>query len=686
MSNNKKTNDLFQKAKIDISETDKNETSNNYNSDQSDLQNSINIKNNVNNKTKRKNNYIKKNYLNESSNSEKYIQQKKGINYELIKKNQAQVDDLNNKIYEIQKELKLVKREKLEKEDELNDLLSEKNQLERKYELELKRFKEKNEDLEDNYSKLLSKYEILKREKDENSRKIKEYNEIYEKFKKFEKDNKRLLENNNILTEQLKENKNRKIAADNNYENMKLENTILNQNNSNLKKNIVEYEIKIKSQAEKILELEKDIRDMNKRNQDYIDKLTEKNLSLDNTYKDKITKELNDMRTRYENDIFMLKKQYDDLSEQKTSYLKEERDEYRSKYNKCELMLKEKDESLNVTQTQLRDLISKSNAEISNLKLKLNIKTEELNSKTAIYEEQTSSLAIFKNDNEVLKEKNDLLKSEIIKLEAENRTKLAQYEIELRTAKEKLKLYEDAENKLDNLINLAPGEDGDNELVEIIKDTPSSNKRRINQNLTLATKVKMLSEENEKLRLINDQMNNDLQEMSDQCKIYKNIIDNVKQPNSYLISNLKDRDTEIYKLKRDIVDKEQENNRLREECKSHIETINKMQIDMQKMLDNRKKIDDLQMMLTNFIQKEKIGKNSYNDLESMNNYVNSFNNNLSGTNFSLNNYSPQKGFYNTASSGFRQQKPERDVEANNINKKVSPPNWYKNLKKNEKKK
>ena len=682
MSNNNQKKDLFDIVKIEVSETDKDEVINNIFSDQSELQYSIN---DFNKKQKGKKTIEKKNYLEESSNFENYNQQKKGINYELIKKYEAQVNNLNNKINDFKKELKSVKIEKLEKEEELHDVLGEKSRIERKYELELKRFKEKNSDLEDQISKLISDYEVLKRKYDESSPKFLEYKDIIDKCKRLEKENKNLVENNNILKEQFNESKNRKIDAEKNYENIKLENAILNQNNTNLKKNIIENEIKIKNQEEKISELEKDIKDMNKRNQNYIDKLTEKNLSLDNTYKDKITKELNEMRNRYENDIFMLKKQYDDLNEQKTSYLREERDEYRSKYNKSELMLKEKDENLNVTQTQLRDLISKTNTQISDLKLKLNIKTEELNSKTAIYEEQISSLEILKNDNEVLKEKNDLLKSEIIKLEAEDKTKLAQYEIELRTAKEKLKIYEDVENKLDNLINLAPGEDGDNELVEIIRDTPSTNKRRINQNLNLATKVKMLSEENEKLRLVNDDLNNKLQEMSDQCKIYKNIIDNVKQPNSYLITNLKDRETEIYRLRQDILDKEQENNKLREEIKTHIETINKIQQDMQKMMDNRKKIDDLQIMVTNFIKKEKSGKNNYNDIDNMNNYVNSFNNELSGTNFSLNHYSTQQGFYNSGSSGFKQQKPERDIEANNKNKKVSPPRWFKNLEKNKKK-
>ena len=682
MSFNNKNKDLNELAKITVSESEKDEILNSINSDQinNEIQNTSNIKINSNKKPK-----AKKNYLDDSLNFENIKKPKKGINYELIRKYEKEVEELNENNDKINNELKNVKREKYEKEQELNDAIYEKEKLERKYESEIKRLKENNNYFEDKNNKLNTENEILKRKTIENSQKINEYDNTIDKCKRLEKENRKLREDNNMLKEQFNEGKSRKMEAEKNYEDMKLENMILKQNNDSLKKNLIESEIKIKSQEEKISELEKDLRDMNKRNQNYIEKLTEKNLSLDNTYKDKITKELNEMRNRYENDIFMLKKQYDDLSEKKTSYLKEERDEYRSRYNQCESMLKEKDESLNITQNQLRDLITKTNAEISHLKLQLNIKTEELNSKSAIYEEQISSLNFFKNDNEALKEKNDLLRREMIKLQADNKTKIAQYSIELTGLKEKLKLYEDAENKLDNLINLAPGENDDNELVEIIKDTPSSNKRRINQNLTLATKVKMLSEENEKLRLIIDKMNNDLQEMADQCKIYKGIIDNVKQPNSYLITNLKDRETEIYKLKQQILDKDQENNRLREECKTHIETINKIKTDMQKVMDNRKKIDDLQSMLTNFIQKEKTGKNNYNDINNMNNYVNSFNNTLSGTNLSLNNFNTQQKFYNTASSGFRQQKPERDIEAMSNNKKVSPPRYYKNLKKNEKK-
>ena len=679
MSNNDAKEKLKKEALYEVSESEKDERII-INSSENDNSNIIK------NKTKKEKKYIpKKNYLNESLNSENYFSSsnQKRYNQEGIKKYQKKIEELNNEIDGLKKELKLEKRDRYDKEEELTNLKYLKNKEEKKYEIELKEVKEKNDFFEEQNNKLLADIQNMKSKLDEYSSKIREYDELYQKCKKLEKEKRKLDEEKKLLQEQYKESKNIKSETEKNYDNLILENQILKQNNDTLKKNILESDSKLNNQAEKIAELEKDLRDMNKRNQNYIEKLTEKNLSLDNSYKDKVAKELNDMRNRYENDIFLLKKQYDELNEKKTSYLKEERDEYRSKYSRAEALLKEKEESLNMIQSQLRDLNTKSNAEISNLKLQLNIKIEELNSKSAIYEEQKSSLALYKNDNDALKEKNDLLKSEIIKLEAEFKTKIAQYDIELRTAKEKLKLYDEVENKLDNVINLAPGND-ELELVEIIKDTPSSNKRRISQNLTLASKVKMLSDENEKLKIINDKLNKDIYDLNDQCNIYKNIIDNVKQPNSYLISNLKDREIEVRRLQQELLNKEEEMNNLKNECNSYIDTINKMKNDMQKMFNDRKKIDDLQNMLNDFIQKEKKGKNNFNDIDNMNNYLNNFNNNLNGTNLSLNHYSTQQGFYHTASSGFRQQKPERDIEVERNNKKIATPNWF--IKLNNKKK
>ena len=149
---------------------------------------------------------------------------------------------------------------------------------------------------------------------------------------------------------------------------------------------------------------------------------------------------------------------------------------------------------------------------------------------------------------------------------------------------------------------------------------------------------------------------------------------------------------DIYKLKQDISNKEQENNKLKSDCESYQETINKMKNEMQTLVNNRKKIDDLQTILKNYIKNENNGINNNNDIENLNSYLNDFNSNM---NNSLNNpYSTQQNFYNsnfkntnganysyTVSNGFKPVKAERDFKYKEEPQMiVNPPDWYKKLK------
>ena len=384
---------------------------------------------------------------------------------------------------------------------------------------------------------------------------------------------------------------------------------------------------------------------------------------------------------RYESDIYNIKKHYDEINEKKTSYLKEERDEYKAKCNKYEKMFKEKDESYNLIQDELRNVNSKSEQEIISLKLQLNTKTEELNSVRAIYEEQISSLTFYKNENEALKEKNDFLRSEIIKMQADHKGEIAEYKIKLNVLEEKLKNYDNMENELDNVINQAPQEeDGDQDIVNVLRGVPTSNKRRIDQCLNLANKVKMLNVENAKLKNINDKINNDLMRLTDECNIYKNVAEKVKQPNSYFVSSLQEKEMEIYKLKQDIINKEQENNKLRAQCEAYQEKINQMESDMKTLLNNRKKIDEFSNILANYISNEKNNNYNIKDIYEYTNYFNSNINNQFKPNYSYKNFSM------TASSGFGRPKPERDINYDEVsNEVINKPEWFKKLRLNNNK-
>ena len=695
-------NNLLSNAKIPLSQTEDEEIDISYNPDNIDSDKDKKAKKNKHLIYKRSDNkkIVTKKIYADTSNSDVSIAEpssKNGTNRALIKKYESRIEQYTNQIEDLKRKLYEEKKSKLDLQEELNYTKLEKEKLSKINNIQIEKTNEKNISLEEQNKKLIIKNEDLQKKLDENSPKIWQYDEINEKYQKLLTDHKNLLDTNKTLNELFNENKNKKNEIDSDYQNLKLEKQVLQQNNEILKKNLAVSENRIKDLNEKISELENDIRDMRKINQNYIEKLTDKNLNLDNTYKDKVNKELNDMRNKYESDIYNIKKQYDDFFEKKTSYLKEERDEYRGKCNKYEQMIKEKDESLSIAQNELRNLNSKTTEQISYLKLQLNSKIEELNSRISINEEQKSALALLKNDNEALKEKNDLLRSEMIKNQSEYKAEIAEYKIQLSGLSEKLKIYDNMENELDNAINQA-GESGDQEIINIIKEMPTSNKRRINQCLNLANKVRMLSVENEKLKLINDKINKELQNMSDQCNIYKNVANQVKQPNAYLITNLQDKEMEIYKLKQDISDKEQENNKLKMQCDSYQDIIKKMENDMKNLVNNRKKIDDLNSILTNYINNEKKGFNDYNDVRNLSEYVNNFNSNINGN--SLNPFNTQQNFYSnmintynnnntlslTSSNGFGRVKPERDIKLSEDSTKIIPePDWFKKIKENKNK-
>ena len=671
-SNNEKNKKiLYEKTKINISSSENENSKINYNQISNDIdidkgQNKINS-HLIYSKYDNKKINPKKNIVDSSDSDVSLVEKnnKRELNRALIKKYEIKFEKLSNQISDLKRQLSEERQLNLDIQQELKYAKLEFEKNAKINNLEIDKLNEKNISLEEQNKRLIIKNEDLQKKLEEYSPKISQYDEINDKYQKLVVEHKNSLETNKTLSELLNENKNKKNEIESDYQNLKLENQVLQQNNELLKKNLAGNENKIKEQNEKISELENDIREIRRLNQNYIEKLTDKNLNIDNTYKDKVNKEINEMRN--------------------TSYLKEERDEYKAKCNKYEKILKEKEESLNLVQNELHNLNSKSTEQITFLKLQLNTKTEELNSRIAIYEEQISALTLFKNDNEALKEKNDLLRNEMIRMQADHKTEIAEYKVKLNIQEEKLKNYDNMENELDNVINQAPGDnmDGDQDIINIIKDVPTSNRRRINQCLTLANKVKILSVENEKLKQINDNINTELQKINDQCNIYKNVVDQVKQPNAYLITNLKDKEMEIYKLKEDIINKEQENNKLRLECESYKTAVSQMEKDMKTLVNNRKKIDDLNYVLTNYINNEKNGKNNFNNINDITEYANNFNDNIN------NQFNPpftQQQFSYTASSGFGRQKPERDVDANNYNDysniKINTPEWLKKLKKN----
>ena len=701
MSNNKISNELA-KAYVQISPTEDDGTSSlhseieynslnqkilikkNYENEESDI--GINQSNSSQSKSS---NQIKNPHLiyskydklrgkklaKEASNSAKIPNYPK-----LIQQYETQVLKMTSEINDLKKEIFKIKQDNLNLQEENGFTKLEKEKLGKIKDNEISLLNEQLIGLKDSNKKLSVQNEENSKLIDDYKPKVWKYDELNEKFKKLTDENSKLFESNNTINNLMAQIKKDNNDLNNKYETLRIENENLKQDKMFLNKNLMVDDEKIKSQNAKITQLEQDIREMRRTNQNYIDKLTDKNLNLDITYKDRVNNELQNMKEKYEKDIETLKKQYDDLMDKKTSYLREERDDYKSKLTKLEKILKEKEDSLNLCQNELRNLNTKANEETSYLKLQLNSKTEELNSRIAVYEEQVAALSLFKNENETLKEKLDYIRSELIKRESEYRSEIAEYKAQISILKEKITAYDNIENELDKVIvDSAIASEADNtkdnqEIINIIKDVPTASKRRINQCLALANKVKILSLENEKLKNMNQQLNNELNISRDECNLYKNVSEKVKQPYAYLIRNLQDNELEIYKLKQEIGKKDITINQLNQDNQIYKDKVNNLSTDLKIIVNNRQKINDLENVITNYMQGDN-GSNVQN-FSSMN-YPLYSNNNFNGgmsqnniTNYSQNILQQPK---NTQSVNI-----QNGISTQQSSQKV--PNWYLQLK------
>jgi len=112
-----------------------------------------------------------------------------------------------------------------------------------------------------------------------------------------------------------------------------------------------------------------------------------------------------------------------------------------------------------------------------------------------------------KIENEALRQKMDILKSEFYKLESTARQGNADIKAELAVSKERLAHYEMIEKELDQAIMHVAGDSGDsgegfeigNALIQTITQAPTTAKRRIQQSLLLANRLQQKQKEVEQL-------------------------------------------------------------------------------------------------------------------------------------------------------------------------------------------
>lgn len=362
------------------------------------------------------------------------------------------IEGLSTQLSEMRRNFNTIRESKVILEEENSFMKLEREKMLKTKEYQMESVLELNKNLEIENKKFSEQLKILEKKIEEYTPKVYKYDELNDKYLSIVKENNLLNENKKSNESNLENLKKAKEDFSSKFDIIKLENEALKNDKFFLSRENNSLSEKNNDLSDKIKSMEDDIKQMKKTNNDYIEKLTNKNCNIDNVYDQKLKNELFDMKKKYSDDMENLKKLYDEISEKRCIYLQDERDDYKQKNIKLEKIVKDKEEAMEFINNEIRNLNKKTDEEISYLKIQLKIKSEELNRVSNIYEENLNLMKMLKAENESLKEKIDILRTDLIQKEANFKEEGSEYRSQINSMKEKILNYEHIESELDKVI------------------------------------------------------------------------------------------------------------------------------------------------------------------------------------------------------------------------------------------
>ncbi len=244
-------------------------------------------------------------------------------------------------------------------------------------------------------------------------------------------------------------------------ESLRREIDILTQDKAFLARENSAAEEKCARWEDKCARLETSLLEAKKQVEKYMDRILSANDDVKSKFDAQYAKEMEELKSRQAKELASTKQNLIDLYERKVDYLSERKDEQERHIGKLEDQLAYKSKQYEELIFEFRQLQKNGDLELGSLKLEVRSKADQVTRINHLYEDNLVLVKECKLENEALKQKMDVLKSEYYKLESTARQGNADTKAELAVARERLAHYEMIEKELDQAIMHVASESGD---------------------------------------------------------------------------------------------------------------------------------------------------------------------------------------------------------------------------------
>ena len=339
--------------------------------------------------------------------------------------------------------------------------------------------------------------------------------------------------------------------------------------------------------------LEIEIVDAKNSAQNYLNKLLEAKQDKTGSFEEKLQKEVEELRERHSKQLEELKANLNEVHERRIEYLKEAKEEAENKMLRTEQDLRDKTEAYDSLLLEFRSMQNRLEEQLQEARSELRIKSENLERVHNVYEDTIKALRHSKSENEMLRDKVDVLKQEFYKNESKCTQENADLKAQLAVARENLQQYALIEQELDDAIK--------NQNVQGFQ-APTTSKRRIQQSLELAKQLQDKTKQLDALKSQNANLTSEVETLSNEVTLCKKMLSHQEQPYAYLVKQIEDKEKELGSLKREIKKWEQKHANLNAELEVSVRKNSELEQDIKDLLKKRDAIEGLKEMLGGLVE------------------------------------------------------------------------------------
>ncbi|XP_039272489.2 progesterone-induced-blocking factor 1-like [Styela clava] len=386
---------------------------------------------------------------------------------------------------------------------------------------------------------------------------------------------------------------------------------LLEQDKEYLQKQLNDATAKLDTSSELLKRTEDQLENAKKAREELYEKYVSSRDENRLEYERRLQTELDRIRMQTDTEIGKLQTDTKESYERENRGLREARDLANQERDQAVKFRDEAEKRSEKYLSELRALEASVDSRISDFQNEARTKSFELDRLQLMYEETSKNLLKSNEDCERLNKKLEIVTLDYTELEKRSSVTETELKSAIREAEARLTSYEKMEKELDDVVMQAAEVEEDDETAERVlfsygygANVPINAKMRMKQSVHLARRILQLEKLNTSLHAEIQIKEREMKKISLQLENAENLIDQCKQPYSYLIEGMQQRDLEISSLKKTLSKLENDFDEKDKENKHLLDVRKKLSLDLDKLLSHRQEMAVMRQVVKGLTQQK----------------------------------------------------------------------------------